>query len=140
MDACARQSALDEGERLAPNDPGRRVGIVLARMEQEQSAVPVQGLTSANQLAFVPGRPLPERCQRELGRPSSGVAMDEILPYEPIGPGGTLDGPIVYARDFGLRNELLRSRFGDRVWFVAHRREFQGRVEFRFVPYQPPAP
>lgn len=137
-DACTIQSALDEAELSAPNDPNRRVEIVLARVEREQPSVPVAGLTSANQLAFVPGRSLSEQCQRELGRPTVGVTMDEILPYEPITSNGVLDGPIVYARDFGTRNELLRPRFGDRGWFVAHRREFQGRVEFRFVPYQPP--
>ena len=139
MDACTLQSALDEAERSSPNDATRSVGIVLARVERDQPAVQVPGLTSANQLAFVPGRPLPEECQRELGRPSAGVAMDEILPYEPIGADGSLDGPVVYARDFGARNELLRPRFGNRTWFRAHRREFQGRVEFRFVEYQPPA-
>jgi hypothetical protein len=139
MDACTLQRALDDAERSFPNDAARSVELVLGRVEQEPAAVQVPGLTSANQLAFVAGRPLPVECQRELGRPSAGVTMDEILPYEPIGDDGTLDGPVVYARDFGARNELLRPRFGNRTWFVAHRREYQGRVEFRFVEYQSPA-
>jgi hypothetical protein len=138
MDACTLQSALDEAERSAPGDPARSVEIVLSRVERDQPAAPVPGLTSANQLAFVPGRPLSVDCQRELGRPSAGVTIEELLPYEPIASSGALEGPIVYARDFGVRNELLRTRFGDRAWFIAHRREYQGRVQFRFVPYQPP--
>ena len=65
--------------------------------------------------------------------------MAELLPFETLTANGEIGGAIVYARDFGPRNELLRPAFGDRAWFVAHRREYGGRVEFRFVPYQPPA-
>lgn len=137
-DACTVQSALDDIERSAAIDPGQRTAMLMARVEGDQPAAPVQGLSPVTQLAFVPGRALPEACQRELGRPAMGMTFAELLPYEPISASGVLDGPIVYARDFGARNELLRSRFGNRAWFVAHRRAFNGRVEFRFVPYQPP--
>jgi len=135
MDACTIQAALDDAERS--DDAGTIAPRAMAIVARDAPAAPVPGLSTADQLAFVPGRALSEQCQRELRRSSGGVTIAELLPFEPIDSLGRLDGPIVYARDFGPRDELLRARFGDRPWFVAHRREYGGRVEFRFVPYQP---
>ncbi|MEO8564004.1 MAG: hypothetical protein ABI601_18130 [bacterium] len=139
MDACTIQRALDIAERTA-SDTSVIAAQAMALVARDAQAAPVPGLSKAEQLAFVPGRALPEECQRELRRSSGGVSFAEMLPFEPISVDGSIDGPIVYARDFGPRNELLRARFGDRPWFHARRRQFEGRTEFRFVPYQPPAP
>ena len=40
-----------------------------------------------------------------------------FLPLARFDPDGSLGGPVVFARDLGPRNELLRARFPDRAWF-----------------------
>jgi 4-amino-4-deoxy-L-arabinose transferase-like glycosyltransferase len=136
-DACSLQRSLDAAERLSP-DSRIRLGHVMADLARDAPAAPVPGLASVDQLAFVPGRALTPDCQRELRRSSGGVTLAELLPYQSLEADGALGGPIVYVRDFGPRNELLRARFGNRTWFTTQRRDIGGRPEFRFFPYQAP--
>jgi hypothetical protein len=137
-DACTLQRSLDVAERLS-TDSSIRVRLVMSDLVRDAPASPVAGLASVDQLAFVPGRELAPECQRELRRSSGGVTLAELLPYQSFESNGALGGPIVYVRDMGPRNELLRERFGNRRWFTTQRREIDGRPEFRFFPYQPPA-
>jgi hypothetical protein len=38
---------------------------------------------------------------------------------------------VVYARDFGARNERLRGKFGDRPWYLAKISGVPGSLEVR---------
>jgi hypothetical protein len=48
---------------------------------------------------------------------------------------GRLGGDIVYVRDFGQRDEMLRGRFGDRDWYVAAIVVEGDSLAVRLVPY-----
>ena len=45
-----------------------------------------------------------------------------------------LGGRVVYARDFGARNALLRERFGDRAWYRARVEQVDGVLRARIEP------
>jgi hypothetical protein len=40
-----------------------------------------------------------------------------FLAYQTLDADGRIGGSVVFARDLGPRNELLRSRFGNRTWY-----------------------
>jgi hypothetical protein len=40
-----------------------------------------------------------------------------FLSQQEIDASGHVGGSIVFARDLGARNELLKDRFGDRTWY-----------------------
>jgi 4-amino-4-deoxy-L-arabinose transferase-like glycosyltransferase len=46
-----------------------------------------------------------------------GGSFGQALPLEPIDADGRIDGDVIYAVDLGPRNEQLRIRFGDRIWY-----------------------
>jgi hypothetical protein len=45
---------------------------------------------------------------------------------------------VVYARDFGARNALLRDRFGDRAWYVARVAQRDGGLAVTLEPLAGP--
>ena len=45
-----------------------------------------------------------------------------------------MSGDIIYARDFGARNALLRRRFGDRAWYMASVVRGKDGLQARVVP------
>jgi 4-amino-4-deoxy-L-arabinose transferase-like glycosyltransferase len=118
-DACAIQDRLDAAERTgAPRD--RQAAEVFSFLDRAAPTRPVAGLSALEQLALVPGQPLEPSCQRELDRAlAHGADMARLLPVMTLDANGRLSGDVVYARDFGARNELLRERFPDRVWYTA---------------------
>jgi hypothetical protein len=63
-----------------------------------------------------------------------------MLPLETLDDSGRLAGAVVYARDFGPRNERLRARFGDRAWYVARATQEPGdSLRVTVEPYAPAA-
>lgn len=78
-------------------------------------------------------------CQTELDidRLPAGAPFGPALPFEPIGPGGRLDGDVIYAADLGEHNEVLRPRFGNRTWYrVALVRTADGAITSAVIrPY-----
>ncbi len=69
-------------------------------------------------IALAEGAVLTDACRREIAADEGGTT-----PYAPFlalarfDPDGTLGGSVVFARDFGPRNEVLRARFPDRTWY-----------------------
>jgi hypothetical protein len=77
-------------------------------------------------------------CRTELEAEArhGSVPFGQALPLEPIGPDGRLDGDIIYAADLGEHNEVLRPRFGDRVWYrLTTTREPDGELRPALAPY-----
>src|SRR2546425_910340 len=81
-------------------------------------------------------QPLAPDCLRELMADTIGMApFEAFLPLEQFEPDGRLGGPVVFARDFSGRNELLRARFPDRAWFRYRQRRNPDDTTAVVVPY-----
>jgi 4-amino-4-deoxy-L-arabinose transferase-like glycosyltransferase len=120
-DACTLQQYLDATDQL-PASVSRddRQRIVVQGTEKTIAGRKLADQQPSDQLSLVPERQLTAICLDEFARTTSlGVSLAEMLPHQEIGPNGELTG-VVYARDFGARNERLKSRFGDRPWYVAN--------------------
>ena len=62
--------------------------------------------------------PLPASCSEDERRDRSGTAS--FVPFfaaNSIDRRGRVSGNVIYAIDLGAHNEVLRGRFGDRVWY-----------------------
>ena len=137
-DACTLQRALDALDR-ATAPATQRLADLLATVRQDAPATPIQGQTKADQLAFVPGRELDASCKGEIASAtSSGMTLAQLLPHEALDGEGRVGGAVIYARDFGTRNELLRPRFGDRTWYVPRIHRNAGEVVVTLDRYAPP--
>lgn len=134
-DACTLQQYLDAADQLpATVSVGERANLIMQRLERSEPARKLAGLPPSDQLSLVPGRRLTADCVAELEHARSlGVSVAEMLPHQQIGVNGELAG-VVYARDFGHRNERLRDRFGDRPWFLARVSGVQGSLEVTLDP------
>lgn len=65
-------------------------------------------------------RPRSHDCERSLSAArSNGLDLARFLPLETPDAHGRLGGSVIYARDHGDRNALLRARFADRAWYRA---------------------
>ncbi len=92
-------------------------------------------MPAADQLSFEPGRAMSQACADELGRAvSNGADYARFLPRNATDDGGRLSGDVVYARDFGSRNALLRERFGARAWYRAGVERVDGMLRARIEP------
>ena len=134
-DACTLQQYLDAADQLpATVSVGERANIVIQGVERSEPARKLAGLPPSDQLSLVPEGRLTADCVAELEHARSlGVSVAEMLPHQQIGVNGELAG-VVYARDFGHRNERLRDRFGDRPWYVARVSGVQGSLEVTLDP------
>jgi hypothetical protein len=65
---------------------------------------------------------------------SYGVSVAAMLPYVSLESNGRLGGSVVYARDFGLRNEMLKAEYGDRAWYRAQASMVNGALEISLLP------
>lgn len=118
LDACALGDALDDAARLPSLPAPQRLELVVRQARAHGTAVRVSDLPADQAVAIVPGtRPTPS-CLAELAMDASGT-----IPYPPflalhrIGEDGRVYGDVIFARDLGARNELLRARFGTRRWY-----------------------
>ena len=118
LDACALQTALDAEDTLTARRPDERAERVVSKARSAGAARLETGLQADQSIALVPGsRPTP-RCLREFLRDTAGsIAYPLFLAHQTIGSDGRLGGNVVFARDLGERNELLRARFGNRSWY-----------------------
>jgi hypothetical protein len=132
-DACTLQQLLDSAEQT-PSLAARQTQFVFSTLDQLPSARPVVGLSALDQLALTPGRVLPPACKQELEGARSSVDFSRLLAVESLDSLGRLGGKVVYARDFGDRNALLRDRFGDRHWYRATIMRRDGALEVSLEP------
>ena len=133
-DACLIQQLVDSAERLAA-PPAERARVLLGTLERAPRAVPVPGAPASDQIAFDPARPLAPECRTELATAlSNGAEYVRYLPRNGTDADGRLAGRIVYARDFGQRNRLLRERFAGRSWYRARVEHVNGELRATLEP------
>ena len=137
QDACILQLNLDAAEQLPESVPlGARANVVMEGVARSDGAAQLPGLAPNEQLSLAPNNPLAPVCRRELERSRAmGVSLAEMLRYQRLDASGALTG-VVYARNFGDRNERLRSRFGDRAWYVARVSRSPGAPAVQLEPYR----
>ena len=138
-DACLVQTTLDD---LAahPDPAGERTHRALVAVALDTGAVELAGLRAADQVSLRPGT-LSPTCANERSRADSHrVSLAELLPFMRVDRAGALAGDVIYARDFGPADELLRPEFGRRRWYVARVTQAQGGMEVQFEPYRAPDP
>lgn len=138
FDACTVHASLDAAERDAATVPlERRIQAMVATIERDAPAAPLIGRSPVDRLSLVAGRPVGSACADELSRTNPDmVSVAEMLPYADVDAHGRLGGGIVYARNFGQYNEVLRSRFGDMPWYVARISRERDSVSVTLEPYR----
>src|SRR6266571_4619873 len=137
-DACRLQHIADSIATAPPGDTLARLQALFAAARPAAGAelAPVAGLAPVQQVLLVRGQPLAPDCLRELMADTIGMApFEAFLPLEQFEPDGRLGGPVVFARDFGGWNELLRARFPDRAWFRYRPRRNPDDTTAVVVPY-----
>jgi len=123
--ACTLQQRLDDAERRGMS-AAAAAAYVAAVMREPLDSRPVPGLAAMEQLALPKSSVVPEPCRWDFEHALPlGMDFARLLPHIALDSLGRLGGDVIYARDFGARNELLRDRFSDRKWYVA-RAEVQG--------------
>ena len=138
VDACALQTALDAEDTLPARDDTDRRNRVLTRAKDFGSARLVAGLAADQTIALVPGSTPAPVCLTEVERDAAGsMPYALFLANQTVDSDGRIGGDVVFARDLGPRNELLRARFGDRTWYRYRPPMSLGDTSIAFVPYAP---
>lgn len=135
-DACQVQGALDAEEARTPRDTAGRAARLWAATRPSAPIYAVAGLAADEQVLLAEGRTLTPVCMAEIRADTVGVApFAPFLELEGLDREGALGGDVVFARDFGSRNELLRSRFPNRVWYRYRSPRFLNDTAAAFLPY-----
>lgn len=117
-DACALHTALDAEDSVATSNRRERADRVIATARAFGEARRVPGLDADQVIALVPGSTPTPACFDEYRRDQEGTIPYAIfLARQEIGRDGRVGGDVVFARDLGARNELLRGRFANRAWY-----------------------
>ncbi len=137
-DACSILDGVQAAEADTAASPSGRVAVAMGRIRPFvagpaalRGVDPIIHITSAASVT--------PSCREEL---TSDVAFGGMpfglgLLLEPVGADGRLDGDVIYATDLGDRDELLRQRFGHRMWYRTRvRHEPDGRLDLEVVPYE----
>jgi hypothetical protein len=133
-DACTLQQLLDSAERT-PSLVSQQSAFVFAALDHAPRATPIPGLPALEQLALDPARARSPECERSLSvARSNGLDLARFLPLETPDANGHLDGAVIYVRDHGDRNALLRARFPDRAWYGARVDRVGTRLVATLVP------
>lgn len=135
LDACVIHMALDMEDRI-PGPPGpARVQRVARQALFAGDAVMTKDVTGSRALAFVPKRMLSNACEAEMQADADAIGFDRFLPLMRFDSEGRLDGNFVFARDLGMRNQLLLGRFGDRAWYRFRPNQTVPGAAPELVPY-----
>jgi hypothetical protein len=118
VDACALQAGLDADDLSPGPDLHARAERIIATAAA-YGTPRVEGGQQADQaIALVPGsRPTPV-CLNEFLRDTAGtISYPIFLARQHVNRDGRIGGDIVFARDLGARDTLLRRSFGSRTWY-----------------------
>ena len=133
-DACRIQQLLDSAEQMSA-PLAARSRYVFSALDRAPRALTAPGMATADQLAFEPNGVSSTACATELASAqSNGADYARYLPRNATDAEGRLAGDVVYARDFGRRNALLRERFGGRTWYRARVERVNGDLRARLEP------
>ena len=136
VDACALQTALDAEDELPRGAPDR-LERVLRAARAAGEARPVSGLPADQTIALAPGSAPTAACVREFQSDSAGTMPYALfLARQTVGRDGRVGGNVVFARDLGDRNALLRDRFGGRTWYRYRPAAGLDDTSAAFVPYE----
>ena len=141
VDACALQGALDREDSLPAASNTERLARVFATARAAGAAEPVPRMPPAEVISLVPGAMPTPACMRE-----ADLDQQESMPYalflshQEIEADGSVGGNVVFVRDFGSRNELLRARYGDRTWYRYRAASRLGDAPAMFVRIDSAAP
>lgn len=136
-DACALGAALDGANRVPALPASERLDLVVRRARGAGAARLVTGVQADQAVAIIPGSAPSAACFAEYQRDSAGVMpYPPFLPLHRLDREGRIAGRVVFARDLGARNELLRARFGDRVWYRYRPASSPTDTTNPFVPYR----
>jgi hypothetical protein len=136
VDACALQSALDAEDSLMAVSASQRAERVIQRARAFGEATLVPGTAADETLALVAGSTPTPTCWSEFRRDTLGTIPYALaLTRQNVGADGRIGGNVVFARDLGERNELLRQRFGDRSWYRYRPARSLGDTSYAFIPY-----
>lgn len=136
-DACALGGALDDADRMRNLPGSERLELVVRRAASAGQARPVPELPADRAISIVPGStPTPE-CLAEYGQDLAGtMPYPPFLPLHMLDSDGHIAGNVIFARDLGARNELLRGRFPQRRWYRYRPGRSADDTANVFVPYE----
>jgi hypothetical protein len=136
-DACALQTALDAEDTLTAATRRERAVRVVAAARAFGPARRVPDLDADQAIALVPGSAPTPRCLAEFRQDMAGTIPYAIfLARQRVGADGRVGGAVVFARDLGERNELLRERFRDRTWYRYRTPASLDDTAAVFLPYR----
>ncbi len=118
-DACALQSALDDADRARWPDARTRRDAVVGRARSAGAALARSDVAAESRVARAPAGPDTPQCRAEEAADGFGtMPYAMFLREQKVARDGRLTGTVVWARDLGARNALLRDEFGDRRWYL----------------------
>lgn len=136
-DACALGEALDGADRVPALPAAERLDLVVRRARGAGAARLVTGVQADQAVAIIPGSTPSTACFAEFQRDSAGaMPYPPFLPLHRLDGAGRIAGTVIFARDLGPRNELLRARFGDRGWYRYRPASSATDTTNPFVPYR----
>lgn len=137
LDACALQEALDADDATPRGTISERLGRVIERARGAGVPTVVPGLPADQHVAIVAGSKPTATCLAQVAMDSEGtMPYAAFLAYQGVDGDGRVGGNVVFARDMGARNELLRARFGDRTWYRYRPPHERRETAAAFVPYE----
>lgn len=118
-DACALQTALDDAGGNRWSDTRVRRDAVVQRARSAGVALLRSDATAESRVARAPAGPDTPQCRAEQAADAFGtMPYAMFLREQEVARDGRLAGAVVWARDLGPRNVLLREEFGDRRWYL----------------------
>ena len=140
VDACALETSLDADDTVPTTRPRPfRLAIMMITALRAKGARAVPGLEGESALSLVNGKPSTPSCAHQIAIDSMGTTqLAAFLPYQGIDADGRVGGRVVFVRDLGARDSLLRSRFGTRQGYRYRPPPMIGDTAAPFVPYVKP--
>jgi hypothetical protein len=135
-DACQIQQVVDAEDTRMGGDTIGRGARLWAATRPSAPLHPAGGASLDERYLLAEGATFTAACRAEAEADTAGVApFSPFLALEGLEPDGAFGGRIVFARDFGARNELLRARFPGRTWYRYRPPRFPGDPAAAILPY-----
>jgi len=130
------QTALD-ADAAAPAGPAdARLRRAIESAQRAGTPAIIPGTSAEQHIAIVPGSKPTNACLAEVAMDAEGtMPYGAFLANQRVDAEGQPGGKVVFVRDMGARNELLRTRFGDRTWYRYRAPDHRGDNLIAFVPY-----
>jgi hypothetical protein len=136
VDGCALETALDADDAAPTGSADERLRRVVETAHRAGVPAIVAGTSADQHIAIVPGSKPTSACLGEVAMDGGGtMPYAAFLAYQGIDSDGRVGGHVVFVRDMGARNELLRVRFGDRTWYRYRAPNRRGDSLIAFIPY-----